>query len=231
MRSVDYVNLEDGAARLGLRLERSVPTTAVMLKYGAQPVARLADHSRETDLKGLRVFLGDPVIDARRRVLRQQDRLPGAAPAPPAARPYREPPGRAACDRDRPRPRGPDHGSENKSLGTMEKTYTLDVSLRLRKLLEASGYKVVMTRDSDLDLSKPDPRGDRQPCGRGLLRERPFQRCPAYTKTTGVEVLLVSRRIPRVRGLLEPGPEGRLEAKDSPVNRFDAGTASSSGPP
>ena len=34
-----------------------------MLKDGAKPVARLADHSRETDIKGLRVFLGDPVIE------------------------------------------------------------------------------------------------------------------------------------------------------------------------
>jgi hypothetical protein len=40
-----------------------VPDTAVMLKDGAKPVARLVDHSREIDVKGLRVFLGDPVVE------------------------------------------------------------------------------------------------------------------------------------------------------------------------
>jgi hypothetical protein len=60
--AVDYVNLQDAAAALELRLVRSVPDTTVMLKSGAQPVARLADHSRQIDVRGLRVFLGDPVL-------------------------------------------------------------------------------------------------------------------------------------------------------------------------
>jgi N-acetylmuramoyl-L-alanine amidase len=88
----------------------------------------------------------------------------------------------------------------------MEKTYTLDVSLRLRKLLEAAGYKVVLTRDSD-DLSKPSRAEIANRCGRGPLREHPLQLAPPDTKTTGVEVMLLSpgshaalRRTPGARG-------------------------------
>src|ERR1700679_2677980 len=55
---IDYVSLEEGAARLGLRIERLTPPSAVLLKDGPKPVARLADHSRETDINGLRVFFG-----------------------------------------------------------------------------------------------------------------------------------------------------------------------------
>jgi N-acetylmuramoyl-L-alanine amidase len=36
-----------------------------------------------------------------------------------------------------------------------EKTMTLDVALRLRRVLEASGYRVVMTRDSDVFIPLP----------------------------------------------------------------------------
>lgn len=36
-----------------------------------------------------------------------------------------------------------------------EKTMTLDVALRLRQVLEASGYRVVMTRDSDVFVPLP----------------------------------------------------------------------------
>ena len=36
-----------------------------------------------------------------------------------------------------------------------EKTMTLDVALRLRQLLQASGYRVVMTRDSDVFVPLP----------------------------------------------------------------------------
>jgi len=36
-----------------------------------------------------------------------------------------------------------------------EKTMTLDVALRLREVLEASGYRVVMTRDSDVFVPLP----------------------------------------------------------------------------
>src|ERR1035438_4264608 len=173
--AVDYVSVDDGADRLGLRVvplvaqsamilkdgprpvARVVPLvaqSAMILKDGPRPVARLADHSREIDLKGLRVFLGDPVI-ARggtfyvSRIDYQSHLVPRLRPVlcgPPPRQPRV-----IAID---PGHGGTDHGAENRALGTMEKTCTLDVSLRLKRLLEGAGYAVVLTRDSDFDLPK-----------------------------------------------------------------------------
>ena len=58
---LDYVRLDEGIAPMGLKIERVSPQS-ILLKDGSQPVARLVDHSREIDLKGLRVFLGDPAV-------------------------------------------------------------------------------------------------------------------------------------------------------------------------
>jgi N-acetylmuramoyl-L-alanine amidase len=71
--------------------------------------------------------------------------------------------------RDRPRPvhtivldpgHGiPDNGAENKHLGLKERVLTLDTAFRLKKILEAQGYKVVMTRTTDYGIS-PDKKLD-----------------------------------------------------------------------
>jgi N-acetylmuramoyl-L-alanine amidase len=42
---------------------------------------------------------------------------------------------------------------QNLRLGLKEKTFTLDVAFRLKKLLEQDGYKVVMTRVTDRQLA------------------------------------------------------------------------------
>ncbi len=45
---------------------------------------------------------------------------------------------------------GRDSGARNDAYGLREKELTLDVSLRLKALLERSGFEVVMTRESDV---------------------------------------------------------------------------------
>jgi N-acetylmuramoyl-L-alanine amidase len=45
---------------------------------------------------------------------------------------------------------GEDSGARNAAWGLLEKDLTLDVSLRLKALLERAGFEVVMTRDSDV---------------------------------------------------------------------------------
>jgi N-acetylmuramoyl-L-alanine amidase len=47
----------------------------------------------------------------------------------------------------------PDNGAENKHLGLKERVLTLDTAFRLKKILEAQGYKVVMTRTTDYGIS------------------------------------------------------------------------------
>jgi N-acetylmuramoyl-L-alanine amidase len=219
---VDYVNLEDGAARLGLRLVRSVPDTTVMLKSGAQPVARLADQSRQIDLMGLRIFLGDPVkmrgdsffisrIDFQDRIVpRLRPDMCGTVPAVPHL---------IAID---PGHGGPDPGGINKSLGTMEKTYTLDTALRLRKLLEAAGYKVVLTRDSDVDLPKPSRAEIANVAGADFFVSIHYNVVQHDTTTTGVEVMLFPPSTQWSADSWSPGQKVFVEDKESPVHKFDA---------
>jgi N-acetylmuramoyl-L-alanine amidase len=48
---------------------------------------------------------------------------------------------------------GRDSGTRNVINGNFEKEYTLDWALRLRSLLETNGWKVILTRTNDADLS------------------------------------------------------------------------------
>lgn len=54
----------------------------------------------------------------------------------------------------------PGHGGENRGTmaptGLVEKEVTLDIAERLRELLEESSYRVIMTRETDSDLSLRD---------------------------------------------------------------------------
>lgn len=219
---VPYVSVDDSADRLGLRLVRLAPQPAVILKDGALPVARLADHSREIDLRGLRVFLGDPAI-ARSgsfylSLADYESRLvpalrPGLCGPPP-----REP-RVIAID---PGHGGTDQGAVNKSLGTMEKTYTLDVALRLKRLLEGARYSVVLTRDSDYDLSKQARSEVANRANADVFLSIHFNSLYPNTKTTGAEVLSFPPRTQRSADSWSPGGKDDAENKDSPINAFDA---------
>jgi N-acetylmuramoyl-L-alanine amidase len=54
---------------------------------------------------------------------------------------------------------GVDPGTQNLKLGVNEKTCALDVALRLAKLLELRGWRTLLVRDKDTELSK-DKRAD-----------------------------------------------------------------------
>jgi N-acetylmuramoyl-L-alanine amidase len=51
---------------------------------------------------------------------------------------------------------GKDSGTRNVGTGNFEKEYTLDWALRLRRLLVSNGWRVVLTRTNDADLSLSD---------------------------------------------------------------------------
>ena len=57
---------------------------------------------------------------------------------------------------------GSDPGAMNRGMGLAEKTVTLDVARRLAALLKAAGWRVVMTRDSDRDLTYPGSSGSEE---------------------------------------------------------------------
>jgi N-acetylmuramoyl-L-alanine amidase len=221
-KGIDYVALDEGAARLGLRLERSIPPSTVMLKNGAQPVARLADRSRETDILGLRVFFGDPVIERGGRfyvsrtdfTLRLVPRLrPERCGTPP------RPPRVIAID---PGHGGLDNGTENPKLGTVEKTYTLDVSLRLKQLLEQAGYTVVMTRQSDATVEKQFRSEIANQAGADLMVSVHFNSLYPNTRTTGVELMLFPPKSQRSADSWSPGKKDDHQDTGEPINAFDA---------
>jgi N-acetylmuramoyl-L-alanine amidase len=219
--NVDYVNLDEAAAYLGLRVEH-LGTQAVLLKDGPQPVARLAEHSREIDVKGLRLFLGSVVLEHRGvYYVSETDYRVRLVPRlrPERVRPMREPPKVIVID---PGHGGVDHGTENRTLGVMEKTCTLDVALKLKRLLEASGYKVVLTRESDVDVPLAARALIANRAGADLFVSIHFNSLYPNTKTTGAEVFSFSPRAQRSTDSWSLGGKDDAEASLAPVNAFDS---------
>jgi N-acetylmuramoyl-L-alanine amidase len=102
----------------------------------------------------------------------------------------------------------------------MEKTYTLDVAQRLKQLLEAKGYKVVMTRESDVDRPEKQIRSEiANQASADLFVSIHFNSLYPNTKTTGVEVLTFPPRPQRSTDSWSPGQEGRFRGQGGPHQR------------
>jgi N-acetylmuramoyl-L-alanine amidase len=226
---VDYVRSTDVAAKLDLRLHW-VSGRQLELADSAHRVELPAD-GRDASVDGLRVFLGEPAltrggqlylgrIDYERRLLPLlRPRLLGDPPARPRI---------IAID---PGHGGTDHGTENPRLHLMEKTFTLDVAFRLKKLLEAQGFQVVMTRTNDTRMSN-DPKTDLPLRGvfangrhADLFISIHFNSAAPDARTRGTEVFSFAPRTQRSSDSWqkheddsEPNP---LHPEPSPANRSD----------
>jgi N-acetylmuramoyl-L-alanine amidase len=193
--------------------------------------------SREILFDGLRMFLGEPTVgggtEAPGHVIFGRESLLISAIdvdhrllpllRPQFAGPLPRQPKVIAID---PGHGGSDHGTENHRLGLMEKTFTLDVGLRLRRLLEREGYRVVMTRTDDSRLA-PGQVEDLQRraevanlAGADLFLSIHFNSVAPDTRTRGTEVYIFppvhqrsSASWQEHRDDSEPGP--------SPANRND----------
>lgn len=153
----DYVRITDVAVRLKLSLH--------LYDLGRRAVLTDANHrieltaggrygGLEAIFDGLEIFLGDPVvaraggffvsqIDLEHRLVPLlHPTWGGPPPAPPHV---------IVID---PGHGGDDSGFENRRLGLKEKTFTLDTAFRLKRLLEARGYRVILTRTSDAKLDR-----------------------------------------------------------------------------
>lgn len=109
--------------------------------------------SREASWNGIRLFLGEPVRPAHGTLcLSPTDRddilqpllAPAAAPVPGDLRLIAIDAGHG----------GGDPGTENTRLALKEKTLTLDVARRLKRDLEQRGYRVMLTRNTDIRLAR-----------------------------------------------------------------------------
>jgi N-acetylmuramoyl-L-alanine amidase len=108
----------------------------------------------------------------------------------------------------------------------MEKTFTLDVGLRLKKILEQEGYRVILTRTEDERLA-PDQTTDLQRraevanlAGADLFLSIHFNSVAPDTRTRGTEVYTFPPEFQRSSASWQSREEdGEREA--SAANRFD----------
>lgn len=150
LRGVDFVDLREVGERLGLKVEWSAATRKLSLSRSDDHRVIFEADNRDCYLNGTRVFLSER-ITAHRDTL-WISRLDVLKTIAPLLRPAEQ----SLLWPARPRlivldagHGGIDPGKSNATHKITEKDMTLDVVLRLQKLLEARGYRVVLTRKDD----------------------------------------------------------------------------------
>ena len=220
INGLDYVDLAEVAARLGLKFTLTERGKKGVLA-GAGGRAEIEADTRDIEINGLRVFLGDPSADADgklyvsridyERCLAPMLR-PGAGGAP------RPPPKLVVLD---PGHGGNDPGKTNARLGVNEKTVALDLARRTKARLEAAGFRVVLTRDDDAFIALPQRATISNLAKADLFVSLHFNALPNDTKTSGVEVYTFAPRTQRSTNAWGPSAANDAEPQASPVNRFD----------
>jgi len=156
LRGADYVSLKDVAKHFGLKLAWGKPTLTQTLADSRGVRFNFENNQRDFFLDGQRIFMGAPVLLEKDGLwISKLDLIKIVAPL------FRPNERAALLPATAPRTivldaghGGIDPGTENKKLGLNEKTLALDVVLRLRKLLEREGWKVLLTRSDDRELSR-----------------------------------------------------------------------------
>ena len=156
LQGVDYVDVKDIAKAFALKAAWTKPAVTLTLSDARGVRFTLEANQKDFYFDKLRVFLGAPA-------LRQKDTLwlskldvvkiiaPLYRPADHVTMLPPEAPKLIVID---PGHGGIDPGTQNEKLKLNEKTFTLDVAQRLEKLLAARGWKVLLVRDKDTELSK-----------------------------------------------------------------------------
>jgi N-acetylmuramoyl-L-alanine amidase len=154
-----YVSMVEACGRLDLRFTISANGRTMTVANRAHRGLLLPPgeiNNREMDVDGVRVWLGDPAYerggqfyvsrtDYEKRLL-PLFRPDLVLPPPPHGRTIVIDAGHG----------GPDPGAQNHRLHVEEKTFTLDVALRLQRILSARGWRVLMTRTRDVALGSKD---------------------------------------------------------------------------
>lgn len=161
LQGADYVRVDDLAGHYGMKSAWAKPELARTLAVDGRVRFKFETNQRDCYLEGVRVFLGAPVLlhkgdlwvsklDVIKTIaplLRPEDHQALLPPVPPRL---------IVLDAGH---GGADPGKQNLQLKLDEKNMTLDVVLRLKKLLELRGYAVQLTRGDDTKLA-PDQRTD-----------------------------------------------------------------------
>jgi N-acetylmuramoyl-L-alanine amidase len=225
LNNSSYVSVVDAAERLGLRMSwiarGSIGGRPGLVLFDAAHRAVLTGDSRETQVDGLRLFLGEPVLTRGGRYYISL--LDYARRLTPLIRPEMcgAPPGRPRVIAIDPGHGGSDDGMKNPRLGLKEKVYTLAVANELRPLLEKAGYRVVMTRTSDRNVELPMRAEIANSQGADLFVSIHFNAGGAGdTRTHGTEVFTFTLQSQRSDQSWNERENDR-ESAPSPINRFD----------
>jgi N-acetylmuramoyl-L-alanine amidase len=217
----DYRPAEEWARRYSLQTSWIVSKQRILLKNAGNRI-EMEVGSREMRFNGRVVFLGDPakLVDGAFCVSRVDGERLLAGLLEPAAAFGRRPLKTIVID---PGHGGTDMGTQNIKLGLTEKVFALDVSQRVRKLLEARGYSVALTRETDVALAKADRAIFANLAGADLFISVHFNASPVANdaKTRGAEVFTFAPQFQRSTDSWGAGSDDR-EIQPAPVNRFDA---------
>ena len=156
LRGADYIDVREIARRFELQAAWSKPELAMALRDARGVRLTFENGQYDFNFDGLRVFLGERVLFDRNTLwVPKLDVItlvaPLLRPADHLAQLPEKAPKTIVLD---PGHGGGDPGTENKRLGLNEKTFTLDIAQRLKKLLEEQGWRVLLTRGDDRELSK-----------------------------------------------------------------------------
>jgi N-acetylmuramoyl-L-alanine amidase len=215
--AVEYLKIEDVAARYSLELSWMQPQRRVLLKDALNHI-EIEAGSRDTRVNGLRVFLGDParLVEGGMRISRiDAERLLPGLIQPLAAR------GTVKVVAIDPGHGGALPGTLNTKLGLQEKVLALDVSVRLKKRLEALGYRVIMTRETDIDVGWGARAIIANQAKADVFISIHFNSVLNDTKTNGTEVFTFAPQFQRSTNAWGPGQVDDTEALPAPVNQFD----------
>jgi len=211
----DYVSAGEVASRLGLKLSWVTRGRSLTLT-GPKVRAEIENDTRDVTINGLRVFLGDPVVDAGGQLY--VSRVDFERCLTPLLRPGH---GVAAHPPLKTIVLDPGHGGRDHGTSALEKSYTLDVARRTKKLLERSGYKVVLTRDADVYLDLQERSAVANANRASLFVSIHFNAIANDRKTSGVEVFTFAPQFQRSTNAWSPGKGNDTEKDPAPVNRHD----------
>jgi N-acetylmuramoyl-L-alanine amidase len=224
----DYFELERAATYLGLKPRGREGRKFV---YGDSNSRLVIDEGREASVDGSRVFLGMPVVLRQGRLYLskidfERCLTPLLAPELLSAGPGI--PKVITIDAGH---GGSDNGMENSRLGMKEKVFTLDVAVRLKKILETAGCKIMLTRKDDRELAPDRPTDWKRRtevanrASSDLFVSIHFNALEGDTKTGGTEIYTFTPQFQRSTRSWSPGQINDAEREAVPVNRFDGWSA------
>jgi N-acetylmuramoyl-L-alanine amidase len=218
---VDRIDVREIATRFGLKSDWVVRDRVLQLSDAGGVRLRFEDRRSDCLLDGTRVFLGEKtvlykdslhvgkvdVIKTLAPLLRPGD-YTAHLPAPPKV---------VALD---PGHGGNDPGTQNAALRLTEKDLTLDVVLRMKKLLESRGYRVVLTRSADRRVELESRPGLANEAQADLFVSVHFNN--AEGNVAGTETYVMT---PQFQTSAKPEQDTKMAAVAYPGNRQDFGNA------